>query len=915
VGRETKTPQSRREERCRAFLFLRVIREKCCLLASFIRQTCVRHNDLYHQGTMKRIPLFLLASLALLLAGPVQAQVDTGSKGLSITNTPPGPPPVFLPAPVTEEELAAQGRLVPIAPTNTPPGAPEQYLKSDWKPAIQSQVGGASAAYGVLKVQFPLTASGRISVRTPDGRNISFRATYLVATDRKTGESYVLGQATNAVGEITSDTEVTYAQAFDTVNADLTYRYENAGRKLEQFVVLRENVSLPKDLAEAEDINIECWTAFFDATPAASTVEDITLQDGSKVGSSSVLSTDLSADFGGVKILSGGRAFSFGDETNSVPVGKTWLTLKQDSSNSTAGSENYLIEMVDYATIKPKLNALPTVKRQASVSQPHASRQSLLASFQCDTPSPKTTGSMLTATAGSPTRPGLVLDFAIGSSVPLPPNIVAWWKGENNVDDRVGGFNGTLLNGALANGIGKVGSAFSIAGGTQAAQIAHATALNTLNTLTLECWVYISSLPSNDSVLIAGKDSTDTHQYQLVLCTVGGRWCFRPLIASPGFYYVNGNTTAQANTWYHLAMTYDGSSLRLYVNGTLDDSIAASGTITSASNPFLIGGYGVAPWTLDGRVDEVSLYSRALSAGEIQGIYAAGAAGKDNPGSCIAPPSNSVGWWPGDGHAADIAKGHAANLVNGATYAPGAVGQGFSFDGVNDYAEVPNNADLNPTTGLTLEAWVYQTGGLYQNMPIIAKDGCYSERQYFLTLASSGKFRAHLSTDRLYYFDGSWTVELNTWYHVAMTYDGSWLRLYINGGLNSCVAVSGNILTTTQPLRIGGSTSDPGWGNYKFQGIIDEPTVFGRALSDSEILGIYNAGIAGKCKTADSDGDGLPDPWEFQYFGNLTQSANSDYDADGMSNFQEYIMSSKPNNASVPDTSAQVNLQVFTPLR
>lgn len=194
-------------------------------------------------------------------------------------------------------------------------------------------------------------------------------------------------------------------------------------------------------------------------------------------------------------------------------------------------------------------------------------------------------------------------------------------------------------------------------------------------------------------------------------------------------------------------------------------------------------------------------------------------------------------------------------------------------------------------------------------MPIICKDGCYSDRQYFLTVADSGKFRAHIGTSALYYFDSTTSVALNTWYHVAMTYDGAALKLYVNGTLDNSTPVTGNIITTTQPLRIGGSTSGV-WGNYKFAGIIDEPTVYSRALLSTEISAIYTAGIAGKCK--DNDGDGLADGWETQYFGNLNQNGAGDYDGDGMSNLQEYIMGTSPTSQATAD-SGQINLQVFPP--
>ena len=180
--------------------------------------------------------------------------------------------------------------------------------------------------------------------------------------------------------------------------------------------------------------------------------------------------------------------------------------------------------------------------------------------------------------------------------------------------------------------------------------------------MTLECWVYINAYPNNDIVMIAGKEDTSVHQYQLALCNYQGRWCYQPLIVVPGgFACFPGTIAAQTGTWTHLAMTYDGTALRLYVDGVADRSTGATGAITSTTDPFRIGGYGTGPWTMNGRVDELSLYSRALSPGEIKSISDAGSAGKGNPGSCTTLPANAVGWWPGDGNTSDLAKGNTAH--------------------------------------------------------------------------------------------------------------------------------------------------------------------------------------------------------------------------------------------------------------
>ncbi len=321
----------------------------------------------------------------------------------------------------------------------------------------------------------------------------------------------------------------------------------------------------------------------------------------------------------------------------------------------------------------------------------------------------------------------------------------------------------------------------------------------------------------------------------------------------------------------------------------------------SSSRPICIGGLpqGQAYYPFPGRIDEAGIYGRALSPSEVWELYNA-ASTPPPPPACIAAPPTPVAWWPGDSGTADIAGSNPANAINGAYCSPAKVAQGFTFDGVDDYLEIPDAPALNPGTALTVEAWVKVSSGANVNAPIFSKDQpYYNTRSYLLTVGDSGRFRAHIWTGSgtLRYFDGSTGIQLNTWYHVAMTYDGSYLRLYVNGAPDGSTLASGNICVIADPLRIGGSYSG-GWGNYKLHGQIDEPTLYHRALTPSEISAIYMAGAAGKCKNvsqSDTDGDGMEDAWEMKHFGGLQRDGYYDYDEDGASDLDEYRNTTDPN--------------------
>jgi hypothetical protein len=79
-----------------------------------------------------------------------------------------------------------------------------------------------------------------------------------------------------------------------------------------------------------------------------------------------------------------------------------------------------------------------------------------------------------------------------------------------------------------------------------------------------------------------------------------------------------GAAALTTNTWIYLAGTYDGATLRLYVNGTQVSSRAQTGPIEVSTNPLQIGGDSIYRQYFSGRIDEIRVYNRALTAAEIQ---------------------------------------------------------------------------------------------------------------------------------------------------------------------------------------------------------------------------------------------------------------------------------------------------------
>jgi Concanavalin A-like lectin/glucanases superfamily/Immunoglobulin domain/Immunoglobulin I-set domain len=217
-----------------------------------------------------------------------------------------------------------------------------------------------------------------------------------------------------------------------------------------------------------------------------------------------------------------------------------------------------------------------------------------------------------------------------------------------------------------------------------------------------------------------------------------------------------------------------------------------------------------------------------------------------NIANCVTPPAGIVGWWQGEGNALDSASTNHGTLINGVGFTNGLVGQAFSFNGINQYVDVPNSASLNPTNSVTLEAWI-NPAQFPPSSPIIKKagQGPGGPDGYTLELGNSSGVLFGV------YVNGAWVdtvaalVPLNQWTHVAGVYDGTNLYAYVNGKLAAGpVHAPGTIAPSGNDLNIGHDASNP---SRYFNGLIDEATVYSSALSAAQILAIYNANYAGKC--------------------------------------------------------------------
>ncbi|HVK09195.1 MAG TPA: LamG domain-containing protein, partial [Gemmataceae bacterium] len=206
------------------------------------------------------------------------------------------------------------------------------------------------------------------------------------------------------------------------------------------------------------------------------------------------------------------------------------------------------------------------------------------------------------------------------------------------------------------------------------------------------------------------------------------------------------------------------------------------------------------------------------------GVRVTGSAGNTVSGNYIGAnalgtgtpaPAGATSWWQAEGDAADVVGSNSGTLLNGATFAAGRNGQAFQFDGFDDRVTVPDSPQLNFANQLTFESWVYQTdasqsGNSWNSQVIVARMPGSLSAGYWFGLTGypggpGGKPSLSVVTTNNGWVNvtGPSAIPLNTWTHLAGTYDGTNLQMYVNGSQVASVPATGALVMPSRDLTIG----------------------------------------------------------------------------------------------------------------
>jgi len=369
------------------------------------------------------------------------------------------------------------------------------------------------------------------------------------------------------------------------------------------------------------------------------------------------------------------------------------------------------------------------------------------------------------------------------------------------------------------------------------------SSINITNNITLECFVNVNTFNAVGGIITFGTASGE--QYSL--------WT-NP---SPSAIYFGTNwpsdwqtgrtlTALNSNVWYHITATFISGNWRIYLNGILDNS----GTFNISTLPVVSSAYltlGVnhpgGQEYLNGKIGNVKIYNKALSAAEVAQNYNAqkskfihtlvqqGMTLSLDAGNPYSYAGAGFDWYDVSGNS------YICTLINGPTYNNGAI----VFDATNDFVDltypysVPIAASGNAVRSMF--AWVRTTST--GNQAFISTGTAASSQSF--NLVKYGSYIGVMGYNNDYYpstGNAGILITDGVWHYIGVTFDGTNLRMYVDGILDN---TSGTLTySTTGQNNFIGKSSHTGNENYT-NGSMGMVHVYNRALSGAEVLQNYNA--------------------------------------------------------------------------
>ena len=349
--------------------------------------------------------------------------------------------------------------------------------------------------------------------------------------------------------------------------------------------------------------------------------------------------------------------------------------------------------------------------------------------------------------------------FASTAQIPsyVPTNgLVGYWPFNGNANDESGNGNNGVVNGATltSDRFGNVGSSYSFNGLNNHIEVPDANNLRLSNTdFTISIWVYHNSLNSNSNCYLSKRSITQNSSGYIFLSSNQVQNKYQFTVSNGCDPTAYSDSIARIGFWKNIIVSYKLAEQKIYFyqDGVLTNSTVgvncnfqSTGGIpypSSANNNPLIFGEDnglINPYWLNGKLDDIAIYNRALTPLEITQLYT----GQAIPS--YLPTNGLVGYWPFCGNANDESGNGNNGVVNGATLTTDRFGNAngaYSFDGISSKIQGLSNPQLNINNNRTISVWFKSTSNIEEDQGIfgVSSLNTNGHNGYYFYLQSTGK--------------------------------------------------------------------------------------------------------------------------------------------------------------------------------
>jgi hypothetical protein len=464
---------------------------------------------------------------------------------------------------------------------------------------------------------------------------------------------------------------------------------------------------------------------------------------------------------------------------------------------------------------------------------------------------------------------------------------VAYYKMDENVgtsstaDTAAGLNNGTMSNFVTTDWrIGKFGSALNFNATTSSINAGSATGIDNLpaSGMAISAWIFPNSQGEGSAGFIVAKNAGTTPSAGWILQIAGTNALTFTVDGSTDLVRTTSNSVLTTGAWNHVVVSWDGvittaSSVNIYVNGsvvTYATTTNGASRVADGASSMYIGNDSTGARTFDGLIDELKIFSGALTLPQVEYLYNGGqptvwykldeCTGNTAYNSAvnannIASGNNGTIYPVSSGNTTvgTCSSGVTTDMWNDGT--TGKFNSALGFDGIDDYVDLGDLTFTESASQLTWSFWVKGNTWDTSTVLLAKSDLAGTQIGWSFAVSTIASHRLVITipttvTDGTTYgyLDNIFTD--TSWIHITAVFDGTLsgndnrLKMFVNGKqvvLQFSGTIPANTTATTSNAVIGGIS---GGTNYSLDGLIDDVRIYNYALSTSQVQKAYNQGAS-----------------------------------------------------------------------